>query len=249
VRRFENKTVLVTGASSGIGLATASLLAEEGARILAVARDAARLEQAIAKWEDPGRHVGLPLDARNEALVEAAAATIRQSYKPLHAAVLCAGQHALRPLQVAKSEWINQLLASNLTATLLCSKLFLRCAGPEGGSLVWLSSVAALTGNPAEVVYAAAKGALISACRSAAVEFAPRRIRVNVVAPGVVETPMSQAWLQNLTSEQLAAVKQRHLLGFGEPVDVATAIAFLLSEQARWITGTTLVTDGGFSCH
>jgi NAD(P)-dependent dehydrogenase (short-subunit alcohol dehydrogenase family) len=99
------------------------------------------------------------------------------------------------------------------------------------------------------VVYAAAKGALISACRSAAVEFAPRRIRVNVVAPGVVETPMSQAWLQNLTSEQLAAVKQRHLLGFGEPVDVATAIAFLLSEQARWITGTTLVTDGGFSCH
>jgi len=60
---------------------------------------------------------------------------------------------------------------------------------------------------------------------------------------------MSQAWLKDLTSEQLAAVKQRHLLGFGSPVDVAAVIAFLLSEQARWITGTTLVADGGFSCH
>jgi NAD(P)-dependent dehydrogenase (short-subunit alcohol dehydrogenase family) len=249
VRRFENKTVLVTGASSGIGLAAASLLAEEGARILAVSRDFARLAQAMAHWEDPSRHVALPLDARNDALVEAAASTIRQSYRPLHAAVLCVGQHALRPLQMVKSEWINELLASNLTATLLCSKLFLRCAGPEGGSLVWLSSVAALTGNPAEAVYAAAKGALVSACRSAAVEFAPRRIRVNVVAPGVVETPMSQGWLRGLTSEQLAAVKQRHLLGFGEPIDVAAAIAFLLSDQARWITGTTLVADGGYSCH
>ena len=89
--RFENKTVLVTGASSGIGLATASLLAQEGARILAVSRDAARLEQAIAQWEDPGRHVALPLDARNDALVETAAATIRQSYRPLHGAVALCG--------------------------------------------------------------------------------------------------------------------------------------------------------------
>ncbi len=249
MRRFENKTVLVTGASSGIGLAAASLLAGEGARVIAVSRDAERLERAIAQWEEPGRHVALPFDARNDALVDAAAATIRQSYKPLHGAVLCAGQHALRPLQLLKSEWIDELLTSNLTATLLCSKLFLRCAGPEGGALVWLSSVAALTGNAAETVYSAAKGALISACRSAAVELAPRRIRVNVVAPGVVETPMSQAWLQNLTAEQLAAVKQRHLLGFGSPADVAEPIAFLLGEQARWITGTTLVADGGFSCH
>lgn len=249
MRRFENKTILVTGASSGIGLAAASLLAKEGARILAVSRDAARLEQAIAQWEDATRHIALVFDARNDALVESAAVTIRQSYGPLHAAVLCAGQHALRPLQMVKSESINDLMASNLTATLLCSKLFLRCASPEGGSLVWLSSVAALIGNPAETVYAAAKGALISACRSAAVEFASRRIRVNVVAPGVVKTPMSQAWLQDLTAEQQAAVKLRHLLGFGTPGDVAEAIAFLLSEHARWITGTTLVADGGFSCH
>ena len=249
MRRFENKTVLVTGATSGIGLATAAMLAEEGARILAVSRDAARLEQAIGQWVNTSIHVALTLDARDEALVETAAKTIRQSYTPLHAAVLCAGQHALRPLQVVKSESINELLASNLTATLLFSKLFLRCAGPEGGSLVWLSSVAALIGNSAEAVYAASKGALMSACRSVAVEFAPRRIRVNVVAPGVVETPMSQAWLKDLTSEQLEAVKQRHLLGFGSPVDVAAVIAFLLSDQARWITGTTLIADGGFSCH
>jgi NAD(P)-dependent dehydrogenase (short-subunit alcohol dehydrogenase family) len=245
---FEHQTILVTGASSGIGFATAARLASEGARILAVARETAKLQQAIAQWDEPGRHVSLTLDVRNENEVEAATITIRQLYKPIHGAVLCVGKHLLRPVQALNTECINDLLASNLTSTLLCSKLFLRCAGPEGGSLVWLSSVAALTGSPAESLYAATKGALISACRSVAAEFAPRKIRVNVVAPGVVETAMSGAWMQHLTPEQLSAVKQRHLLGLGRPEDVAAAIAFLLSSQARWITGTTLVADGGFSC-
>ena len=248
MRLFENQTILITGASSGIGFATAQRLAVEGARIIAVARESAKLEQAISQWDEPQRHVPLPFDAREEKAVEAAAATIRESYKPLHGAVLCAGKHLLRPVQALNTACINDLLASNLTSTLLCSKLFLRCTGPEGGSLVWLSSVAALTGSPAEALYAAAKGALISACRSVAAEFAPRKIRVNVVAPGVVETPMSHAWMQHLTPEQLTAIRHRHLLGLGRPEDVAAAITFLLSSQARWITGTTLIADGGFSC-
>jgi NAD(P)-dependent dehydrogenase (short-subunit alcohol dehydrogenase family) len=249
VQRFENKRVLVTGASSGIGFAAAAQLAREGAKIIAVARDLKRLEQAIQQWSEPAKHVALPFDVRDEDAVDAAALTMKQSKEPLDGAVLCAGQHALRPLQVTKLQWMNELLASNLTATLLCSKLVLKAASNEGCSLVWLSSVAALTGNAAEIVYSAAKGALISACRSAAVEFSTRRIRVNVVAPAVVETPMSTAWLTALAPDQLAAVKQRHLLGFGAPSDVAPAIVFLLSDEARWITGTTLVVDGGFSCH
>jgi len=249
VRRFENKRILVTGASSGIGFAAAAQLAREGATIVAVARDVNRLEQSIQQWNEPARHLALPFDVRDENAVDAAALTIRKSTETLDGAVLCAGQHALRPLQVTKLEWMNELLASNLTATLLCSKLVLKAASKDGCSMVWLSSVAALTGNAAEIVYSAAKGALISACRSAAAEFSTRRIRVNTVAPAIVETPMSTAWLAALSPDQLAAVKQRHLLGFGAPSDVASAIAFLLSDEARWITGTTLVVDGGFSCH
>jgi len=98
-------------------------------------------------------------------------------------------------------------------------------------------------------LYAATKGALLAACRCMAVELAPKRIRVNVIAPGVVETPMSEPWLSRLTEPQLEAVRHRHLLGFGRPEDVAGPIAFLASDDARWITGTCLTIDGGLTCH
>lgn len=249
MRRFEGKTVLVTGASSGIGFAAAAQLAREGARIVAASRDAARLEECMHEWECPSRHIALPFDARNEQCVTAAADSIRAAHGPLHGAVLCAGRHSLRPMQLLTASSISEILESNITATLLCSKLFSRCSSPEGGSIVWLSSAASFVGNPAEAVYAAAKGALISACRSAAVELASKKIRVNVIAPGVVDTPMSQSWLKGLSDERLAAVKARHLLGMGTPCDVAGPILFLLSDDARWITGTALIADGGFSCH
>jgi NAD(P)-dependent dehydrogenase (short-subunit alcohol dehydrogenase family) len=104
-------------------------------------------------------------------------------------------------------------------------------------------------GNSGETVYAAAKGALCAAARALATELAPRRIRVNVVAPGVVETPMSAAWLSRLTGDDAARVRSRHLLGFGAPADVAGSIAFLASDDARWITGACLAVDGGLTCH
>jgi len=119
----------------------------------------------------------------------------------------------------------------------------------DGASIVYLASAAAMIGNIGEAVYAASKGALLSACRSLAAELASRRIRVNVVAPGVVETPMSDRWLGQLAPEQREALRSRHLLGFGHPEDVAAAIAFLASDDARWITGTCLTIDGGLTCH
>jgi NAD(P)-dependent dehydrogenase (short-subunit alcohol dehydrogenase family) len=249
VQRFEGKTVLVTGASSGIGCATASRLALEGARIIAVARERVRLEQAAAEWSHPERHLVMNFDAGSEEAVELATAELRAKSGPLDAAVLCAGRHGLRPLQVAKSIHMDEMIAANIKSTLLCTKAFARCSNPGGGAVVWFSSAAALIGNPGEVLYAAAKGALISACRAVAVELAARRIRVNVVAPGVVETPMSGAWLGRLTPEQKEAIRARHLLGFGSPDDIAGVAAFLASDDARWITGTCLVADGGLTCH
>jgi NAD(P)-dependent dehydrogenase (short-subunit alcohol dehydrogenase family) len=124
-----------------------------------------------------------------------------------------------------------------------------KLAPPEGASIVYLASAAAMIGNIGEAVYAAGKGALISACRSLAVELAPKRIRINVVAPGVVRTPMSDRWLNQLTPEQREAASARHLLGFGSAEDVAAGIAFLASDDARWITGTCLTIDGGLTCH
>jgi len=115
------------------------------------------------------------------------------------------------------------------------------------GSIVLFSSVAARTGGAGLVSYTASKGAIESATRSLALELAPQKIRVNVVAPGIVRTPMSDSYLSKLSPEQITQLEAKHLFGFGQPEDVAGPVAFLLSEDARWITGSVLVVDGGYS--
>jgi NAD(P)-dependent dehydrogenase (short-subunit alcohol dehydrogenase family) len=119
----------------------------------------------------------------------------------------------------------------------------------QNGSIVFLSSVAGLTGQAGIAAYAASKGAIVSLTRALAVELAAEHIRVNCVAPGVVITEMGQELLGMLAPEQGAALEAMHLLGLGTPRDVSYAIAFLLAETARWITGTVLVVDGGYTAH
>ena len=248
MRRFEGRLVLVTGASSGIGLAVARRFAEEGASVIGVARTKERLDQALADLPGTG-HLALPFDAANEAEVENATAQLKSEQRVIHATILCAGQHSLRPLQLLKASHIDDSLAANVRSALLCTKTAVKLSPREGASIVYLASAAAMIGNIGESAYAASKGALLSACRSLAVELASKRVRINVVAPGVVQTPMSDRWLSHLTPEQLEAVRSRHLLGFGRPEDVAAAITFLASDDARWITGTCLTIDGGLTCH
>jgi NAD(P)-dependent dehydrogenase (short-subunit alcohol dehydrogenase family) len=249
VRRFDGKTVLVVGGSSGIGLATARRFAKEGAVVICGARTKERLDEAVASLPGVG-HLALPFDAANEAEVDRAAAQLKSEKRVVHAAALCAGRHWLRPLQLLKAVHIDELLAANVRSALLCTKIAARLAPrEEGASIVYVASAAAMIGSTGEAVYAASKGALLSACRSLAAELASRRIRVNVVAPGVVETPMSERWLSQLAPEQREAVRSRHLLGFGSVNDVAGAIVFLASDDARWITGTCLAADGGLTCH
>lgn len=247
--RFDDRTVLVTGASSGIGEAASARFAAEGARVIAVGRNSARLEDASKRWADPERHLLCPADASSEEAMDDLTARLRSQGIPLDAAVLCAGAHGLRPLQMVKSTHLDEMIGANVKATLFASKLFARCVAPTGGALVWFASAAALVGSPGETLYAASKGALISACRSYAMEVASKKVRVNVVAPGVVETQMSSAWLSRLTPDQITAVRGRHLLGFGSADDLAGVVAFLASDDARWITGTCIVVDGGFTCH
>lgn len=119
----------------------------------------------------------------------------------------------------------------------------------EGGSIVLLSSVMGLVGQPGQSLYSATKGALVAMTRSLALELAREQIRVNCVAPAVVMTGMSEQLKQNVSPEQFAQITAMHPLGLGRGEDVASAVAFLLADTARWITGTTLVVDGGYTAH
>ena len=137
----------------------------------------------------------------------------------------CAGAHELRPLAVLDPVGIARMIEANLTTALMTTRILLRAAAPTGTSVVWLSSAAAFRGAPGFAAYAAAKGALVAAAKSLAVELAAKKIRVNVIAGGVVRTPMSEGWIKLLTDEQRQAVEREHPLGLGTPEDLAAAAA------------------------
>ena len=117
----------------------------------------------------------------------------------------------------------------------------------ESSSIVFLSSVSGLIGQAGNTAYSASKGALISVTRALAMELAREQIRVNCVAPALIQSDIADHMIESLTSEQFQKVEDKHILGFGKIDDVANAIAFLLADTGRWITGTTLVLDGGYT--
>ncbi len=247
MQRFANKSILLIGGYSGIGVAVARRLAAEGAAVVAVGRNESKLREAVALLPGSG----------HEAVVGDAA--VWEQLQPVleigrrrggfAGAVVCAGVNLVRPISVLDAKTLGASFDANVTTALLATRAFAKAAHKDGGGVVWISSAAATLGTAAFAPYAAAKGALISAARVAAVELASRRIRVNVVAAGVVNTEMSQGWISRLNEEQRAAMEHRHLLGVGQPQDVADPIVFLLSDDARWMTGSVLTADGGFSVH
>jgi NAD(P)-dependent dehydrogenase (short-subunit alcohol dehydrogenase family) len=235
----------VTGASSGIGFAVAKRLAEEGATIVAVSRDKARLALAVAALPGSG-HVALAADAAVLSQLADAVALGRE-HGGFAGGVFCAGVHDVRPLSLLDGDQLRTAIDANLLTALNATKVVVKAPAKAGASVVWMSSLAALRATVGFGAYSAAKGALLSACRVAAAELAARRIRANTIVAGVVATPMSEGWLSKLTEDQRKDIERAHLLGIGRPENVAGAAAFLLSDDASWITGSTLVVDGGLS--
>lgn len=245
--KFAGKTIVVTGASSGIGLATTRRLLGEGARVVAVSRSADKLSATFAEMAD--RVLLFPVDVSDEVAVKSWAERLRTEGVSVHAVVHAAGVHALRPLKLLGSDELLRMYYSHvLSAVAILRHLTgTRVWSTPGGGAVFVSSAAALRAGAGTIAYGAAKAALLAAMRSLAIELAPRGLRVNAVSPGVVLTPQSEAFLGALPPEKRAAVEAEHPLGLGRPEDIAAAISFLISEDARWITGTNLVIDGGLT--
>jgi len=247
--KLQGRTVIVTGATSGMGRATALLFAREGASVLASGRDAGRgasLVEAIRA--EGGRAEFVAGDVgeyeTNQRLVEACVGT----FGGVDAVVACAGKLGLgSATELPVATW-RQTLAVNLDAVFY----LLHCALPVmlargGGSVVVVGSIAALKGFPNHAAYCASKGALLALVRQAAIDFGPS-VRLNVLCPGPVDTPLiweSAAAFPDPATAVADAGKRTLLKRLGRPEDIARAALFLASDDSAWVTGTSLTVDGG----
>ena len=231
---------LVLGATGGIGSAVSRLLAASGANLGLAARDEGRLSSLAAEIGGSTH----PLDATSLDAVGAAAEAMVAQHGSLNGIVNCVGSILLRPAHRTSEDQWRTTLSQNLDTAFAAVRAGTATMLESGGSIVLLSSAAARIGLANHEAVAAAKAGVVGLARAAAASYAPRGIRVNVVAPGLVRTPLSEPILRSPASEK-ASVAMHPLGRLGEPDDVARAIAWLLDPAQSWVTGQELGVDGG----
>ena len=248
--RLNGKTAVVTGAASGIGLAAVTVFAREGAKVLAIDRDAATLERAVAPLAPAV--VPFVADVTDEAAIEAAMAEAAKRFGGIDVVVPNAGifgQHAhIKDCAIASLNQVLQVNVSGVVATMKHAIPYLIERG--GGAIVITSSVGAILGNPGSVAYAASKHALSAVMKVAAVELAPHKIRVNTVNPGLVDTPMIRAIEEDLApgdpAKGRAILQEATLLKrYVDPSEVAELMLFLAADTGSFCTGAMYLIDGG----
>ena len=242
---LEEKVVLVTGASRGIGRAIAGSLAAEGATVVLGARDESRLAEAVAEIAGAGGQAeSLGLDVADRASVEAAMAHVLDAHGRIDGLVNNAGVTRDNLLLRMKDEDWQQVLATNLTGVFLCTQAALKpMVRQRGGRIVNVTSVVGLVGNAGQANYASSKAGVVGFTKSVAREVASRGITANAVAPGFIETDMTAGMTDKAREAVTAAIPMGRV---GSPEDVAGTIVFLLSDAAAYVTGQVLGVDGGF---
>lgn len=238
---LQGKTILVTGASSGIGRAVAIECSKMGAVVFLNARDEARLHETLAAMKGDGHQI-IVADLTNEEAIN----TLVEQLPPLDGVVFAAGISMLKPIQVLSEKDIQTIFATNYTAPVMLTKTLAkkRKLNTEA-SLVFISSVSG-NGNTATALslYGSSKSALNSFAKYAALEFATKKIRCNTICPGRIETNLLQN--QTMSQEDIEKdIAKYPLRRYGHPEEVAYAALYLLSDAAKWVTGTSLIIDGG----
>lgn len=248
---LEKKRALVTGAASGIGRATALRLAEHGAAVAVADMDETSGKRTVKEIEAAGgqgfyHHA----DVADPASVDLLFAAIRDRWGGLDLAFNNAGiEGETQAIEAGSIDNWDRVMAVNLRGVWLCLRQEVALLGPGGGSIVNCASVAGLTGLANASAYVASKHGLVGLTRTAALEGAPRGIRVNAVCPGAIKTPMLQRYHHD-DPKAIAALEALHPLGrLGESEEIADAVLWLLSDQSSFVTGQAIAVDGGWTMH
>jgi 3-oxoacyl-[acyl-carrier protein] reductase len=239
-----NRTAFITGASRGIGRACALALSEAGARVALAARSTAQLEELAGEIRSQGREAfAVTIDMTSADSIQEAFAKVAKEFGPIAILVNNAGitKDGLA-LRMKKDDW-DSVLATNLTGAFLATQQVLQPMMKERwGRVINISSVVGEMGNPGQANYVASKAGLIGLTKALAQEMGSRNITVNAVAPGFIETDMTHKLSQELKDNLVGHIALKRI---GKPEDVAAAVRFLASEEARYITGHVLNVNGG----
>lgn len=246
MKRFEGKTIVVTGASSGIGAACVRRLHAEGASVVAADLRVEDMHKLMADIGDTDRTHVVGVDVAERDQVIALIASAQQRFGTLYGLVNSAGIRSVGSVLDLEPEAWRQVIGINLEGTFMACQAFARSLRDSNapGAIVNITSGAGIVGIPNRIGYSASKFGVSGLTKSMSLELASLGIRVNAVAPGMIRTPMTSTMF--VDPESVRKIRAAHPLGReGEPEDIAAAICFLLSADASFITGVVLPVDGG----
>ena len=246
------KNIIITGAASGIGMETAKLIHALGADMLLLDVNGDKLNDLKNSIDfGVGRIAIRSIDLTDfdgiKTVLSDAKKELGKSYTGL---VHCAGIPSILPLRALSNDHYEKVMKINTQAGLNLAKVFSSKQGHDSeqqGSIVFISSVYGVVGSAANVAYATSKAALLGMTKALAIELSAKKIRVNCVAPGFVKTNMADGVNKMFDEEYSSRIEEMHPLGWGEAIDIANAIAFLLSDASKWTTGAVFSIDGGFT--
>ena len=244
---FSEKSILITGAGSGIGKATALYLSFLGAKLLLLDINKTSLLETLTLCNENCDF--LIIDLSDSHGIKNILSNKLKSFGELDAIVHVAGIPYVSPLKTLNIDSVDKVLKVNTVAAIELAKVFTKhkMYKTENPSIVLISSVYGLVGSAANVAYAMSKSALHGITKSLAIELAPKKIRVNCVAPGFIKTQMLEDVSESFDKEYNERLNILHPLGLGDAYDIAYGITYLLSDMSRWVTGTILSVDGGFT--
>lgn len=236
---LENKTILITGASSGLGAAIATECSKIGAKLIITGRDEERLNNTANKLNGKG-HIQISIDLTQEERLS----HLVKEIPNLDGIVLCAAITMTKPIKFISKDNIDEILQTNTVSSMLLTQKLIKSKKMNScSSIVFISSIASTKAFLGNSIYSTSKGAINSFSKVLALELAPKKIRSNCINPGIIPTKMT--FDGTFSEEQLLEDEKNYPLGFGEPNDVAHGCIYLLSDASKWVSGSIITIDGG----